>query len=177
MNDPAEQLLVARAKMGDTMAYGELLQPCLGAAARLAFALLHDVAEAEDVLQDAGLQGWRKIKNIRDDRSFRPWFLAVVANEARSHRRSAWWSVVRLPEVRLGGTEDPDQWLEGEDLRQAIARLPHDQRVALLLHFHLDLSLKDVATATGISEAGVKSRINRALKRLRPMLTTREVTL
>lgn len=176
MDDPREEQLIGKAKMGDAMAYEELLRPCLGAAARLAFALLGNVDEAEDVLQDAGLQAWRKIRNVDDHRPFRPWFLAVVANKARTHRKSPWWSVIRLPDIQRSGAADPDRWLAGEDLRRAIARLPHDQRVSVILHFHLDLSLKDVATATGISEAGVKSRINRALKRLRPMLNPREIT-
>jgi RNA polymerase sigma factor (sigma-70 family) len=51
-----------------------------------------------------------------------------------------------------------------------VARLPHDQRVAVVLHFHLDMPLSEVAQALGISQPGVKTRINRALKRLRPAM-------
>jgi RNA polymerase sigma factor (sigma-70 family) len=69
---------------------------------------------------------------------------------------------------------DESAWLEGEDLRRAIGRLPFDQRAALLLHFHLDMSVADVGAALGISTSGVKKRINRALKRLRPALEVTE---
>jgi RNA polymerase sigma-70 factor (ECF subfamily) len=65
--------------------------------------------------------------------------------------------------------------MEGEDLRRAVGRLPHDQRVAILLHFQLDMPITDVAAALGISAAGVKTRINRALKKLRPALGASEV--
>jgi DNA-directed RNA polymerase specialized sigma24 family protein len=70
---------------------------------------------------------------------------------------------------------DDSAWFEGEDLRRAVMDLPHDQRVAVLLHFHLDMPLSDVAIALGISVPGVKTRINRALKRLRPAMEISEV--
>lgn len=71
---------------------------------------------------------------------------------------------------------DEDEWLEGEDLRLAVRRLPEDQRLAILMHFQLDMSLSDVALALGISVPGLKTRINRALKRLRPALAVSEVS-
>ena len=70
---------------------------------------------------------------------------------------------------------DEGAWLDGEDLRRAVNRLPHDQRAAILLHFHLDMPLSEVAIALGISQAGVKTRINRALRRLRPAMGVSEV--
>ena len=53
--------------------------------------------------------------------------------------------------------------------------LPADQRAAILLHFYLDLPLDEVALTLGISVPGVKSRINRALKHLRPSLRSSQV--
>ena len=70
---------------------------------------------------------------------------------------------------------DEAAWLEGEDLRRAVQELPYDQRAAVLMHFHLDMPLSDVATALGISESGAKTRIHRALKRLRPAMAVSEV--
>ena len=67
-----------------------------------------------------------------------------------------------------------ERLVRGADLRSALAVLSADQRAAILLHFYLDLPLEDVARALEISVAGVKSRINRALKRLRPVLRADE---
>jgi RNA polymerase sigma factor (sigma-70 family) len=175
MSQLAPQELIRRAKAGDLLAYEHLLGPCLKPAARLAYAVLGAPTEAEDVIQEAAIKAWRRLESLRPDSLFRPWFLGIVANEARNERRSQWRSVLILPEVPDPHTSAEDGWLEGEELRRAIARLPHDQRMAILLHFLLDMPIAEVAMALGIGVAGVKSRINRALKRLRPLLTVSEV--
>jgi len=173
--DAAEQALIALAKAGDQGAYERLLEPATRSAARLAFAMLHDRTEAEDAFQESALRAWRHLRNLRDGTRFQPWFIGIVANQCREIRRGRWWQVLRVPDASVGQPLSESVWFEGEDLRRAISRLPHDQRVTILLHFHLDMPLSDVAIATGISTAGVKTRINRALKRLRPAVGASEV--
>ena len=175
MVDPAEQGLIARAKGGDRAAYERLLEPAVRSATRLAFAMLHDRSEAEDAFQESALRAWRRLHNLHEGSRFQPWFIGIVANQCREIRRSRWWQVVRIAEAPAMAPVDEGAWLEGEDLRRAVNRLPHDQRAAILLHFHLDMPLSDVAVALGISQAGVKTRINRALKRLRPAMGVSEV--
>ena len=166
-----EQALIALAKGGDRSAYERLLEPSVRPATRLAFALLRDRSEAEDAFQEAALRAWRRLGNLRAGSPFQPWFIGIVANQCREARRGSWWRLVRVPDVvRAEPVDEIATWLDGEDLRRAVARLPHDQRVAILLHFHLDMPLIEVAMALGISQAGVKTRINRALKRLRPAI-------
>lgn len=175
-NGEREQGLISRALAGDRSAYEQLLEPSVRVATRLAFALLHDRSEAEDVFQEAALRAWRRLGNLRPGSRFQPWFVGIVANQCRETRRGRWWQLVRVP--NLTATESTDEittWLEGEDLRRAVARVPHDQRVAVVLHFHLDMPLSEVAQALGISQPGVKTRINRALKRLRPAMGTVKV--
>lgn len=174
MEDRAEQALVSRAKAGDQGAYEELLEPAVRSATRLAFAMLHDRSEAEDAFQEAALRAWRRLRNLRDESRFQPWFLGIVANQCREIRRGRWWQVLRLPDVSAMRAVDEGGWLEGEDLRRAVQRLPYSQRAAVLLHFHLDMPISDVAIALDISVSGVKTRINRALKRLRPALGVSE---
>ena len=167
----AEQALVAQAAAGDRGAYERLLDSAVRPATRLAYAMLRDRAEAEDVFQEAALRGWRRMRNLRAGSAFQPWFLGIVANQCREVRRGRWWRTIRVPELVHATTADAAaMWLEGEDLRRAVANLPHDQRIAVLLHFHLDLPLSEVGAALGISEAGAKTRIHRALKKLRPAL-------
>lgn len=140
--------------------------------------MLHDRQEAEDVFQESALRAWRRLRNLRDGSRFQPWFFGIVANQCREVRRGRWWRLVRIPDATASRTvREADAWLEGEDLWRAVNRLPYDQRVAILLHFHLDLPLSDVAVALGISVPGVKTRINRALKRLRPALGVSEVSV
>lgn len=82
--DRGQSELVERARRGDGEAFAELLRPEYRAAVRLARALLHNIDEAEDALQEAALKAWRKLDNLRTGSPLRPWFLAIVANQCRS---------------------------------------------------------------------------------------------
>jgi RNA polymerase sigma-70 factor (ECF subfamily) len=175
MADRAEQALVARAKAGDAVAYERLLEPAVRSATRLAFAMLQDRSEAEDAFQESALRAWRRISNLREGSPFEPWFLGIVANQCRESRRGRWWQVIRVSDISPAQPGGEEAWLDGEDLRRAVMSLPYEQRVAVLLHFHLDLPLSEVAIALDISVSGVKSRINRGLKRLRPAMGVSEV--
>jgi RNA polymerase sigma-70 factor, ECF subfamily len=172
--DQAEMALIARAKAGDLVAYERLLEPALRPAMRLAVAMIHDKSEAEDVFQESALRAWQRLRNLREGSRFQPWLMGVVANQCREVRRGRWWQVVRLPDAAAIRPLDETAWLEGEDLRRAVKGLPHDQRATVLLHFDLDMPLVDVAAALGISVGGVKKRINRAMRRLRPALEVSE---
>jgi RNA polymerase sigma-70 factor (ECF subfamily) len=176
MVEDLERALIARAKQGDRSAYEHLLEPAVRPATRLAFAMLQDRSDAEDAFQESALRAWRRLGNLRSGSPFQPWFLGIVANQCRETRRGRWRHLVRLPDLMPARTVDESAWLEEEDLRRAVSALPHDQRVAILLHFHLDLSLNDVSVALGISPAGVRTRIKRALRRLRPALAISEAT-
>ena len=169
--------LLARARGGDKAAFEGLLEPVIDMAGRLAYAMLLDRTEAEDVVQDAAVKAWRRLGNVRAGAAFKPWFLGIVANECRSVRRGRWWSTLRLDHPMASETVGPEAAAARVDLRRALMRLPADQRAALLLHFYLDLPLEEVAASLGISVAGAKSRINRAFKRLRPALTSGEVLI
>jgi len=165
--------LLTRARAGDKSAFEDLLRPVIVPAAKLAFGMLHHRTSAEDVVQEAALKAWRRLGNVKQGADFRPWFLGIVVNESRSVRRSRWWSVLRGDPTTASSPRD-EATARGVDVKRALMRIPKDQRAAILLHFYLDLPLDEVATTLGISIAGVKSRINRGLKRMRPALNSYE---
>ncbi len=171
----AEHDLVDRAKAGDRHAFEDLLAPSVRQAGRLAYAMLGDAGEAEDAFQEAALRAWSRLGNLREGSPFQPWFIGIVANRCREVRRGRWWHLVRLPDLVPAPSLDEAAWLEGDELRRAVDKLPFGERAAILLHFHLDMPLDEVSIALGISVAGVKTRINRALKRLRPAMGVTEV--
>ena len=145
-----------------------LLEPILPSAYRLAVGLLRSAPEAEDAVQDAVLKAWQHFGRFRRGSDLRPWLLTIVANECRRQRRSRWWSVIKGPED-LGRLVDETSSIDSTaaDLRRALYRLPHDQRLVIILRYYLDLSFEEVAQTVGVSEKAAKSRIYRALDRLR----------
>jgi RNA polymerase sigma-70 factor (ECF subfamily) len=165
---------MARAAGGDADAFATLVQPLLDPAYRLAAVMLADRAAAEDAVQEASVKAWRKLGQLRgDERSLRPWFLSIVANECRMARRQRWWSVLKVAEPRSDTAAEPSGL--GSDLKDAVLRLPADDRVPLVLFFYLDLPVEEVARTLRISESAARSRIYRAARRLRADLTEQDV--
>jgi hypothetical protein len=87
MGAPGEPNLISRAQAGDKIAFEALLGPLVAPAARLAFAMLQDCTEAEDVVQDAAVKACRRLRNIRPGANF---------------KRGSWPSWLTLP----NGTSD-----------------------------------------------------------------------
>jgi RNA polymerase sigma-70 factor (ECF subfamily) len=144
-----------------------LLEPVLPAAFRLAKGVLRSQSAAEDAVQDAVLKAWQNFGRFRRDAELRPWLFAILINECRRQQRTRWWSVVQLPETLEDPTEELTLDAEPADLRRALYRLPYEQRVAVILRYYLDLSFEEVGQSLGVSTKAAKSRVYRALERLR----------
>ncbi len=163
-----ENELVQAARRGDGAAFAELLRPQYRAAYRVAFGLLHDADEAEDAVQEAAFKAWRRLGNLREGSSLRPWFLAIVANQCRHVSRSKWWSVVKADSPE--GEAISVDVAAAVDLRRALRRLSHDERLIVVLRYYLDMPFQEIATTLGISPKAARNRVQRAVHRLRPIV-------
>jgi RNA polymerase sigma-70 factor (ECF subfamily) len=164
-DDQTERL--ARAKGGDGPAFEELLAPLVEPAFRLAMTILKDTSAAEDAVQESALNAWRHLGRLRRGASLRPWFLAMVANECRDARRTRWWSVQRFAHIVQKEVRD-QHWADRMDLDAALDRLPRYHLQVLVLYYHLDLPIDEVARVLRCSEGAARQRIHRALNALRP---------
>jgi RNA polymerase sigma factor (sigma-70 family) len=178
--------LIERARQGDQAAYGELVQDHQEIAFRVAFLITRSAPDAEDVTQEAFVKAWRALGRFRTDAPFRPWLLRIVANEARNRVRSN----RRRREVPGPGPEtgdgrhlaaepvdpapSPEEWMLAADQRRqllaALDRLPEQDRLVVGSRYLLDLSEAEMAEAFGIARGTVKSRLSRAMARLRAAL-------
>jgi RNA polymerase sigma factor (sigma-70 family) len=171
---------VTRARAGDLDAYAVLVARYSALAHRTAY-LLGAGSSAEDVVQEAFVKGFRGLKAFRPDGSFRPWLLRIVANEARNLHRSTRRRVAL--ELRVAGMEehvdrrDPEQRaLSGADrsaLLEAVRALPEKDCDVVTCRYFLELSEAETAQTLGLPPGTVKSRLSRALSRLRPVLAGR----
>jgi RNA polymerase sigma-70 factor (ECF subfamily) len=162
--------LVEAARSGDALAFDSLVGPLVEPAYKLAVVMLRSPHEAEDAVQEACLKAWTNLAKLRDT-SVRPWFLTIVANQCRSMRRSRWWSVIRSESMPDERSEPESRRDDSLDLDREMALLPETDRAVLFLFFYLDLPLKDVARVIRISPQAAKSRVHRAVARLRLTMT------
>jgi RNA polymerase sigma factor (sigma-70 family) len=170
IGDPLAEDRLRRARAGDAFAFGELLARVLDPGFRLAMTILKDRNAAEDAVQEAALKSWRKLDRFRYGADLRPWFLAIVANECRTVRRSRWWQVIRSDEVEPAerAASSEGGWADNIDLNAALDRLPKHHLLTLTLYYHLDLPIEEVARVLGCSNGAARQRIHRALAALRP---------
>jgi RNA polymerase sigma factor (sigma-70 family) len=164
---PASMTLLESAKLGDDNAFEILLQPLLEPGYRLAGGMLQDHQAAQDAVQEAAFKAWRKLRQLRDGSEMRPWFLGIVANECRSARRSRWSSVLKVLEPPSAQSMPADSVLSGIELRDALRALDEKKRLALVLHWYLDLPLEEVAAITGSSIHAVEGKVQRGMHELR----------
>jgi RNA polymerase sigma factor (sigma-70 family) len=173
-----EPELVARASGGDAHAYEELVRTHQQVAMRTAWLVTRNATEAEDAVQEAFVKAYRALRlgRFREGAAFRPWLLAIVANEARNRRRSVARSdrlAIRVAEVRPSGDAAPSPEaaaVAAEDRRrllESVNALDENDRLVIATRYFLELNSEETAAALGVPEGTVKSRLSRALGRLR----------
>ena len=172
--DEAE--LVARAIRGDAAAFEELVVMYQSLAFRTALLLTGSTEDAEEAATDGFLKAFRALGRFRRGKPFRPWLLAIVANEARNKRRAAGrrarLTLQVVDQSRPGDAAPSPEAavLEAERRRrllEAVERLPDDQRLVVSCRFFLDLGEAETAAVLGLRRGTAKSRLSRALDRLR----------
>jgi RNA polymerase sigma-70 factor (ECF subfamily) len=154
---------------GDESSFVTLIEPVLPDAIRLAVAMLHSQEGAEDCVQEAVFRAWRGFARFRQGASVKPWLLAIVANECRRFARKRLRPITTSlePFNSKAAANDPANIFSLGEIRRAIRRLPHNQRVVIALRYYLDLSFAEMGQILGISPNTAKLRTHRALKRLR----------
>ena len=173
MQPPGEEMLVERACRGDPAAFEELVLTYQSLAFRTAFVIAGDATDAEEAAQDGFVKAHRALRRFRRGQPFRPWLLAIVANEARNRRRSRGRRAalaLRAAAEPGGAGNDPEEAALAAERREriltAVERLRDDDRDVLACRYLLELSEDETAAALGIARGTVKSRTHRALSRL-----------
>lgn len=174
-----EYALAVRARQGDHDAYNDLVSSHREVAFRVAYLVTGSAADAEDAIQEALVKAYQKLRRYDPDRPFRPWLLKIVGNEARNRRRAegrrAYYET-RAATRRDAVSEPVHPETAGERmdidtrLLAAVNRLPERERLIVGLRYFLELTVEETATAAGIPKGTVKSRLFRALGRLREKL-------
>jgi RNA polymerase sigma-70 factor (ECF subfamily) len=172
--DDAE--LAERARNGDVDAYEQLVARYQQIAHRVAYLITRSSSDADDAAQEAFVKAYYALDRFRSGASFKPWLLTIVSNEARNRRRSTGRRielVERAASVRPSGDAAPSPEVaaiateERRILMDAVYRLREPDRLVIVYRYLLDLSEKETAEILGCPRGTVKSRLSRALARLK----------
>ncbi|MFJ8975847.1 RNA polymerase sigma factor [Streptomyces sp. NPDC102282] len=172
-----EARVIARVRAGDAEAYAQLVRAHTGVAMRAAVAFGAG-ADAEDVVQAAFFKAYRALGRFRDGAPFRPWLLRIVMNETRNTVRSA--GRARAVAGRQAGYQGADPVIpDAADpvvaalaqerrtlLTAALDELSEEQRQVVTCRYLLEMGEAETAQTLGWPRGTVKSRLNRALRKL-----------
>ncbi|HYJ60758.1 MAG TPA: sigma-70 family RNA polymerase sigma factor [Actinomycetota bacterium] len=170
-----ETQLIELARGGDADAFAELVMRHQVLATRVA-RVAAPAADLDDVVQEAFVKAWLALPRFRPDAAFRPWLCAIVANEARNRIRSAGRRdalALRAPEPGPGPTDPADAALDREThetLVAAMNRLASGDRLVIAYRWLFEMSEAEMAVALDVAPGTVKSRLSRAMTRLRTAL-------
>ena len=183
-----EQRAVRRLKQGDIGGLAVLVKRYQSQAIQAAYLVTHDLALAEDVVQDVFLQVYRYIGHFDQGRRFEPWFMRSVVNAAvKAARRQQSDLSLDAAALKNDGDDEvsfadllpdlapgPDAALERAEIEEAVERalvlLPPEQRAAIVLRYYLDLTDDEIATHLNCAPGTVRWRLHTARRQLGVML-------
>ena len=174
-----ETLLAERLRSGDRAALGEVYDRHASVVMAVAFRIVADREQAEDIVHDAFVAAWQKIDRFDPSRgSLRSWIVTIARNRAIDRLRSA------RPSIEIGKADersmlqtapnptwdDALQRLGSSQLRVALGGLPGEQREAIELAYFGGHTYREIATLTGVPQGTANGRLRLALARLRDLL-------
>lgn len=168
--------LLTRAQTGDSAAFGELYGLFAAELYRYACAILKNPQDAEDIVQETCIKVYTNIKNIRNPEHCKAYFFKVLSNTAKTHlrRKSLAPLTDPFPEA-MQSSEDTEQTaVERSDLQTALAALSEEERQIVLLSAVAGLRSREIAETIGLTAGGVRSKLSRALRKMRSSLSEQE---
>ena len=136
----------------------------------------HGRQTSEDLTQESFLRAWQHTEQLRNGRALNGWLYRIAGNVSRLYwRRGKGKGAVSIEGFELSQTDDgqveqAEQDEQLERLNKAIGELPLKLKEAIILHYMQQLTISEAAQAQGVREGTCKSRLNRALERLRKQL-------
>jgi RNA polymerase sigma-70 factor (ECF subfamily) len=172
---------IRRAQAGDQAAIAAIVAEQQRYVYSIAMSILHDPDDAADLTQDAFIRMLRALGTYRGETKLTTWLYRLVVNLGIDRLRRRGAPIIRLdqeedaPDLPATGPDDDvaatvERRDEARAVREAVARLPEAQRIALTLHYFEDLRYEDIAEIMGIPLNTVKSHIRRGKERLAMVL-------
>ena len=165
--------LVTMAQQGDQVAFAAINEASQQRLKNVAYRILRDHSRAEDATQQALVDIWQSLPRLRDPARFDAWSYRFVVRACHHEAKR----LGRIPTAILHpqdvvARDDMSSIADRDLLERGFAGLSFDHRAVVVLHYYLDLTMEDTAEALGISLGTAKSRLSRAMAKLRAALTS-----
>lgn len=169
--------LAGRARLGDENAWELLMRAYQEPVFRFAYLLSGDPDDAEDIAQETFIRAYRALERFDLARPLRPWLLSICANLAHNKRRAvgrylaALQRLLQAEPVAAASIEEKSsrRW-QAQSLWHAVQKLSKNDQQVIYLRYFLEMSTEEVAQSMDIAQGTVKSRLHRALERLRAVV-------
>jgi RNA polymerase sigma-70 factor, ECF subfamily len=165
VDEDVDRWLVGKARTGDLDAYEVLVRRHRVRIYRIALRMLGDPHDAEDITQDVLIQVWTALAGFAGASAFTTWLYRIVFNRCMNQIRRRRWTrpVYDVDAPPTAGAEDMVVARHrARATMEAVAALPPDQRIVLVLHQLEGLSYREVAAIVDVSEDAVRGRLHRA---------------
>lgn len=175
--DASDHQLLEAALRGDADAFEMVIRTYSRTLYAVAFAILRDRGESEDVVQETFIKAFHSRWRVRNAEKFPAWLASVARNRALDMLRKRRWVPLdgHEPVVECAGTEDEEM---RDRLRESLAALPETHRIALTLRYLEGLGHEHIEQTLGVTNGALRGILGRALgtmrKALKPCLATRE---
>lgn len=146
---------------------GDLILASQESLYRVARSLLRNDADCADVIQETIVKAFSKRETLKNDKYAKTWLIRILKNECYGIMRQE-KKLVSFAEIPEREADDREDY---SDLYQAVARLPRDMRMAVMLYYAEGFSVKEIAVIEDTTESAVKNRLYKARLRLKELLT------
>ncbi len=174
MDERSDRDLVLASRRGERTAYAGLVRRHYNHVFLVCLGVLGNVHDAEDVAQDTMIKGFERIRQLRDGAQFAGWAIAIARNLSINLLRKRKTAGKLCDAGRSAGSARTE--FGHEDLQQAVARLPWDLRLPLVMYYFDGQDVGAVAEKLEISTSGVYLKLRTAIKELHDILTAQGET-
>lgn len=178
MDHDDDRDVISSVLAGDTNAYGVLVERYQKPIFNLMFRMTGSYEDAVDLAQETFIKAYEQLHRFKEGKKLFPWLYTIGLNHSKNFLRGKRTGLIPIEDVDTGsGLDYPGQEEEKmcdridlQRLSKALHRLPLDQREAVVLRYHEELPIEEVAQALGITAGNARIRIFRGLRKLREIL-------
>lgn len=163
--------LVRKSKKGNNLAFSILIKSYEKDLYKVAIAMTKNEDDALDCIQEAILQAYISIKDLRQDEYFKTWLIKILINKCNALLKKN----KKILNLDVSITEnDKVEQSEKLELKDSINNLDSDLKIIVILYYYEDMSIKDISESLNIPQGTIKSRLSRARSKLKEMLSIAE---